>query len=72
MEGLTNPFRIYSVNQLQQIKDHLISQLKIIDGTYVAPINPKTNKKRKPIPMPWMKDKWTKAIQLIDQLLMKE
>ncbi|MBP8113820.1 MAG: hypothetical protein KAY50_00615 [Chitinophagaceae bacterium] len=71
MEGLNNPFSIYSINHLQQIKDHLTIQLKVIDGTYVGPIDPKTRIRRKPIPMPWMKDKWTKAIELIDQVLIK-
>jgi hypothetical protein len=69
---MSNPFLSYPLNALQQIKDHLIIQLKVIDGTYVGPIDPKTKIRRKPIPMPWMKDKWTKAIELIDQILMKE
>jgi len=66
---MNNPFLSYPLNNLQQIKDHLTIQLQVIDGTYVGPIDPKTKIRRKPIPMPWMKEKWIKAIKLIDEAI---
>lgn len=61
MQTTITPFASYSDFDLNAIKQNLINNLSIIDGTYKS-----TNPKFKHKPFSHMKDAWTKSLELIE------